>query len=53
MPIILFGTEYWQRLINFDVMIDEGAISPDDLTLFQYVDDPPVAWDAIRTFSHL
>lgn len=52
-PIILFGTEYWQRLINFDVMIDEGAISPDDLKLFQYVDDPQVAWDAIRTFYQL
>ena len=52
-PIILFGSEYWQRLINFDVMIDEGAISPDDLKLFQYVDDPQVAWDAIRTFYQL
>lgn len=52
-PIILFGTEYWQRLINFDVMIDEGAISPEDLKLFQYVDDPQVAWDAIKTFYQL
>jgi len=52
-PIILFGSEYWKRLVNFDVMIEEGAISPEDLKLFQYVDDPQVAWDAIKTFYQL
>ena len=49
-PIILYGSDYWKRLINFDVLIEEGAISPDDLKLFQYVDDPQVAWDVIRKF---
>ena len=39
-PIILFGSDYWKRLINMDVLIDEEAISPEDLALFQYVDDP-------------
>ncbi|MEO8022512.1 TIGR00730 family Rossman fold protein [Polaromonas sp.] len=52
-PIILFGSDYWKRLVNFDVMIEEGAISPEDLKLFQYVDDPQVAWDAIKTFYQL
>ena len=52
-PIVLFGTDYWKRLINFDVLIEEGAISPDDLKLFQYVDDPQVAWDVIRKFYQL
>ena len=52
-PIILFGSDYWKRLVNFDVLIEEGAISPDDLKLFQYVDDPQVAWDAIKTFYKL
>lgn len=52
-PIILFGSEYWKRLLNFDVLIEEGAISPEDLALFQYVDDPQVAWDAIKTFYQL
>ena len=52
-PIILFGTEYWKRLFNFDVMIEEGAISPEDLLLMRYVDDPQVAWDAIKTFYKL
>ena len=52
-PIILFGSDYWQRLVDFDVLVEEGAISPDDLKLFEYVDDPQVAWDAIRKFYQL
>lgn len=52
-PIILFGSDYWKRLVNLDVLVEEGAISPDDLKLFQYVDDPQVAWDAIRAFYQL
>jgi uncharacterized protein (TIGR00730 family) len=52
-PIILFGSDYWKRLFNFDVLIEEGAISPDDLKLFQYVDDPKVGWDAIKNFYKL
>ena len=52
-PIILFGSDYWKRLINLDVLVDEGAISPEDLNLFQYVDDPQAAWDIIRDFYAL
>ena len=52
-PIILFGSDYWKRLIDFDVLIEEGAISPKDLELFQYTDDPQVAWDAIKDFYKL
>ncbi|MFZ2388567.1 MAG: TIGR00730 family Rossman fold protein [Polaromonas sp.] len=52
-PIILFGSEYWKRLFNFDVMIEEGAITPDDLKLFKYVDDPQDAWKAIKHFYEL
>ena len=52
-PIILFGVDYWKRLINFEVLVEEGAISPEDLDLFQITDDPQKAWDAIRTFYRL
>lgn len=52
-PIVLFGSEYWKRLFNFDVLIEEGAIAPEDLKLFQYVDTPQAAWDAIKDFYHL
>ncbi|MDO8719982.1 MAG: TIGR00730 family Rossman fold protein [Polaromonas sp.] len=52
-PIILFGSEYWKRLFNFEVLIEEGAIKREDLALFQYVDDPQLAWDAIKDFYKL
>jgi uncharacterized protein (TIGR00730 family) len=52
-PIILFGTDYWKRLVNFEVMVEEGTVSREDLALFTYTDDPQVAWDTIRTFYEL
>jgi hypothetical protein len=52
-PIILFGKDYWKRLINMDVLVEEGAISPEDLHLFHYTDDPQEAWDLIRRFYKL
>ena len=52
-PIILFGSQYWKRLINFDVLIEEGTISPEDMRLFKYVDEPQEAWDAIKAFYQL
>lgn len=52
-PIILFGSHYWKRLIDFEVLIEEGAISPQDLALLQYVDEPEEAWDVISRFYEL
>lgn len=52
-PIVLFGSDYWKRLINFDMMVEEGVISPADLDLFQYADDPETAWNLIRSFYRL
>jgi len=52
-PILLFGSDYWKRLINLEVLVEEGAISPEDLDLFQYVDDPQVAWQQIVKFYDL
>ena len=52
-PIVLFGSDYWKRLLNFDVLIEEGAISPQDLKLFRYVDTPEDAWTAIKAFYQL
>lgn len=52
-PIVLFGSDYWKRLINFDVLIEEGVISPADLDLFVYADDAEAAWDHIRKFYRL
>ena len=52
-PILLFGTAFWKSLINMDVLLQEGTISPDDLQLFHYVDTPEDAWQAICDFYRL
>jgi uncharacterized protein (TIGR00730 family) len=52
-PIILFGKDYWKRLINMDVMVDEGAVSESDLELFKFTDDPQEAWETIQAFYKL
>ncbi len=52
-PIVLFGSEYWNRLFNLNVMVEEGAITEQDLALFSYVDEPQAAWDVIRNFYGL
>jgi uncharacterized protein (TIGR00730 family) len=46
-PILLFGREFWSRLINFDVLVESGMISPDDVHLFQYVESAEEAWQLI------
>ena len=48
LPILLFGREYWQRLLNFDVLIEEGMVSKEDLDYFAFVDDVDEAWEMIR-----
>jgi predicted Rossmann-fold nucleotide-binding protein len=52
-PILLFGSAYWKRLINFDMLVEEAVISPTDLALFQFADDPETAWELIRSFYRL
>ena len=48
LPVLLFGREYWQRLINFDLLVEEGMISQADLDIFRFVDDEEEAWEIIR-----
>lgn len=52
-PIVLYGSDYWKRLFNIDVMVEEGVISEEDLNLFKYVDSVDEAWQFIRSFYEL
>jgi uncharacterized protein (TIGR00730 family) len=47
MPVLIFGREYWERIINFDALVEEGTVSPEDVTLFQYVETAEEAWEII------
>ena len=52
-PIILFDTVFWKQLFNFDLLIEEGMVSPDDVKLFHFVDTPEAAWKIITDFYQL
>ena len=46
-PVLLFGREFWERVIDFQVLVDEGTISAQDVDLFRYVDTAEEAWAVI------
>lgn len=52
-PIVLFGSTYWKRLFNVQVMVEEGVISEEDVDLFKYCDSVDEAWGFIRAFYEL
>ena len=49
-PIVLFGSDFWSRMLNFDVMIEYGTISPNDVKLFHITDDVHEACRLIQAF---
>jgi len=51
-PIIIFGRKYWERVIDFQHLADEGTIDDADLDLFRYAETPEEAWKMIRKFHH-
>ncbi|MDK9706983.1 MAG: TIGR00730 family Rossman fold protein [Desulforhopalus sp.] len=50
LPILLFGREFWQKLINFDFLVEEGVISPGDLDIFKFVETAEEAVDIVEKF---
>ena len=52
-PILLFGKDYWDRIINFEAMADEGVINHADLELFRWVETADEAWAHIKAFYQL
>jgi len=47
--ILLYGSAYWKEIINFDALVKYEMISPEDLGLFQYADDPQTAFEFLKT----
>ena len=41
--ILLYGSSYWNEIVNFDALVHHGMIAREDLGLFQFVDDPATA----------
>jgi uncharacterized protein (TIGR00730 family) len=52
-PIIMFGREYWDQVIDFEFLADEGVIADEHLGFIQYAETAQQAWDLIRRFHEL
>ncbi|MEN7538446.1 TIGR00730 family Rossman fold protein [Aurantiacibacter flavus] len=52
-PVLLFGKNFWDRVINFEALVEEGTINAADLDLFQRVETAEQAWKHIAQFYEL
>ena len=48
LPILLFGREFWETVVNWKALADYGVINPQDLELFRYVESAEEAWRIVR-----
>jgi uncharacterized protein (TIGR00730 family) len=49
MLILLYGSAYWNEVINFEALVRHEVIAPEDLNLFSFVDEPRAALERLRT----
>jgi uncharacterized protein (TIGR00730 family) len=49
-PVVLFGKEFWTRVIDFGALAREGVVSPADLELISWCETAEEAWACIREF---
>jgi uncharacterized protein (TIGR00730 family) len=46
--VVLYGSDYWKKVINFDALAESGVIAPEDLNLFYLCDSPDDAFEYLR-----
>ena len=46
--VVIYGSEYWKKIVNFEAMADAGTISPDDLDLFKIADTPEEGFEFLK-----
>jgi uncharacterized protein (TIGR00730 family) len=50
LPILLFGREFWETVVNWKALADYGVIAPQDLELFRFVETAEEAWQIVRDY---
>ena len=48
-PIVLYGSKYWNEIVNFEALVRHGMIDREDLDLFRFADDPASALEILQT----
>src|SRR3546814_18010466 len=51
-PVLLYGQDFWSRVVNFDALCEEGVISPRDLAIFTIVELAEEGRAVVRNFYH-
>ena len=46
-PVLLFGKDFWEKIINFNALVEEGVVAEKDLNIFQFVETAEEAWEII------
>jgi len=46
--VVIYGSEYWKKIINFEAMVDAGVIAPQDLELFKISDSPEESFEFLK-----
>ncbi|MDX5983604.1 TIGR00730 family Rossman fold protein [Sphingomonas echinoides] len=49
-PVLLYGREFWNRVVNFDALVEEGVVSAKDLKIFTFVETAQEGWDVVKAF---
>jgi hypothetical protein len=49
-PVLLYGREFWERVVNFEALAEEGVIGRKDLELFHFVETAQEGWDYVRNW---
>jgi uncharacterized protein (TIGR00730 family) len=50
MPVLMFGKDFWNRVVNFNALVEEGVISPNDIDLIHFVETAEEAWAIVQAF---
>src|SRR5712692_1421570 len=46
--VVIYGSDYWQKVVNFEAMADAGMIAPEDLKLFKIADSPEESFEFLK-----
>ena len=52
-PVLLYGSSYWREVVNFDALVRHDTIAPEDLRLFEFVDEPRAAFELLKSRCEL